>query len=389
MAWYDDILGGVNDFFDNDKYSNLRNILGTTGQLAVAEKAMGDLQDLGDDAKEFIGFPRTGADGLPQDLFDTVSDATTFTPFSVTSLPGQTTFGAGGTTNFALNPEQAALEKSLRTGGSQIVDAILGRGNFGTLNPETGEMEDNMRSAQAGLISMLTDPFRAENLANTEQTMFDRLQELRRPEQEREQIALTNDLIAQGRQGLQTDAYGGSPEQFALAKAMEEQRSADAIAAMGLAREDAAQVSNRTLQALQQQVLEKELGGRLADLFIEKSYRPQEAMIDATAPGLDAAMLANLSGRQLGGYATELGAAALDYDINAEQLATDLRREALNSLFGLLVSEQQAAGDVAAAQAGGGSGGSSDGSLLQIGPGGITLNPNAALNRFRLGGRGQ
>ena len=43
----------------------------------------------------------------------------------------------------------------------------------------------------------------------------------------------------------------------------------------------------------------------------------------------------------------------------------------------------------AAAQAGGGSGGSSDGSLFQIGPGGITLNPNAALNRFRLGGRGQ
>ena len=74
----------------------------------------------------------------------------------------------------------------------------------------------------------------------------------------------------------------------------------------------------------------------------------------------------------------------LDYDMNAEQLATDLRREALNSLFGLLISEQQSAGDVAAAQAGSGSG---DGSIFSITPGGITLNPNSALNRFRLGGR--
>jgi hypothetical protein len=385
MAWYDNILGGVNDFFENDDYKNLRNILGTTGQLAVAEKAMGDLQDLGGEAKEFIGFPRTGPDGLPQDLYDTVSDAAKFTPFSVTSLPGKTTFGAGGTTDFALNPEQAALEKSLRTGGSQLVDAVLGRGDFGTLNPQTGEMEQNMRSEQAALIGMLTDPFRAENLAKTETTMFDRLQELRAPEQARAQTALTNQLVGQGRQGLQTDAYGGSPEQFALAKAMEEQRSADAISAMGLARQDASEISNRTLQALQQQVTEKELGGRLADLFIEKSYRPQEAMIDATAPSLDAAMLANLSGRQLGGYATELGAAALDYDMNAEQLATDLRREALNSLFGLLISEQQSAGDVAAAQAGSGSG---DGSIFQITPGGIQFDPNAALNRFKLGGRG-
>ena len=385
MAWYDNILGGVNDFFENDDYKNLRNILGTTGQLAVAEKAMGDLQDLGGEAKEFIGFPRTGPDGLPQDLYDTVSDAAKFTPFSVTSLPGKTTFGAGGTTDFALNPEQAALEKSLRTGGSQLVDAVLGRGDFGTLNPQTGEMEQNMRSEQAALIGMLTDPFRAENLAKTETTMFDRLQELRAPEQARAQTALTNQLVGQGRQGLQTDAYGGSPEQFALAKAMEEQRSADAISAMGLARQDASEISNRTLQALQQQVTEKELGGRLADLFIEKSYRPQEAMIDATAPSLDAAMLANLSGCQLGGYATELGAAALDYDMNAEQLATDLRREALNSLFGLLISEQQSAGDVAAAQAGSGSG---DGSIFQITPGGIQFDPNAALNRFKLGGRG-
>ena len=75
---------------------------------------------------------------------------------------------------------------------------------------------------------------------------------------------------------------------------------------------------------------------------MESSFRPQEALIQSTLPGLDAAALSNVAGRQLGQYGSQLGAAALDYDINAEQLATDLRREALNSLFGLLISEQNA-----------------------------------------------
>jgi hypothetical protein len=385
MAWYDDLLTGVDAFFDDDKYKNLRNILGTTGQLAVAEKSIDDLQGLGEDAKDFLGFPRTGANGLPQGLYDTVKADTSFKPLSVTALPGSVNIGNDGSTTFNLSPEQEALEKSLRTGGSQLIDAILGRNNFGTLNPETGEMEQNMRGGQQGLIDMLAGPFSAENLANTEQSTYDRLRAIRAPNEEREQTALTNQLIGQGRQGLQTAQYGGSPEQFALSKAIEEQKSADVISSMNLARQDAQSQSDATLQALRQQVLEKELGGNLADVFLKNSYLPQESLVSTTSPALDAASLANVSGRQLGGYGAELGAAALDFDMNAEQLATDLRREALNSLFNLMISEQNSAGGVAAAEAGAGN--SSDDPIIGIGPGGFTLNPNSILNKYRLGGR--
>jgi hypothetical protein len=41
-------------------------------------------------------------------------------------------------------------------------------------------------------------------------------------------------LFGQGRTGLRTDAYGGTPEQLALSKAIQEQQSADAVKAMGM-----------------------------------------------------------------------------------------------------------------------------------------------------------
>jgi len=382
MAWYDDILSGVSDFFDDDKYANLRNILGTTGQLAVTEKSIKDLKDLGEDATDAIGMPTTDAAGNPIGIYDTVKSDTKFKPFSVTSLPGKVDVKAGGATDFTLSEEQAALEKSLRTGGSELIDAILGRGKYGTLNEETGEMEDNMRSEQKALIDMIAGPFSAANLKTSEQTLYDRLREIRKPEEERAGTALTNQLIGQGRQGLRTAQYGGSPEQFALSKAIEEQKSKDTISAMDFARKDALSQSNATLQALQQQVLEKELGGRLSDMFLKNSYLPTEALIDTTSTALDAAALDNVSRRQLGGYGAELGTAALDYDMNAEQLATDLRREALNSLFGLLISQQNSRGDVAAAQAGTGN---SDKPIVTIGPNGFEINPGA-LGTWSLGG---
>ena len=111
------------------------------------------------------------------------------------------------------------------------------------------------------------------------------------------------------------------------------------------ARIDEEMRSRQRLQAQQQFAREQVLGSDIARGFLESSFRPQEALIQSTLPGLDAAALSNVAGRQLGQYGSQLGAAALDYDINAEQLATDLRREALNSLFGLLISEQQAQGN--------------------------------------------
>ena len=354
----------------------LINAIGAAGQIAATESAISRLRDLGAEGKETIGMPAGS-------LYDTVAGATTFKPFSVYSLPGSvTTTGTGGTT-FALSPEQQALEASLRTGGQTLYDiGIMGRGQ-GAIDPTTGLRTDDARAGQSDLIRLLEmsdqdasgrsyrglkqdeymkafrDPFQAPALAAGEQTLFDRLREIRMPEEERARVALQQQLVAGGRQGLQTAQYGGSPESFALNKAIEEQKSQDAIAAMNFARQDAQLLADANLRAiqegradqelgsltrlraLQQQAQEKQIAGQIAESMIAGSYRPTEALIAQTQPSLNLADIATVAGRQLGGYGSELGRAALDYDLGAEGAAVNLRNQLLQGLFGMLTQANQ------------------------------------------------
>ena len=56
---------------------------------------------------------------------------------------------------------------------------------------------------------------------------------------------------------MQTAAYGGSLNKFALSKAIEEQKSRDALTAMGFARDDAAMEANTIARALGLEVDQK------------------------------------------------------------------------------------------------------------------------------------
>ena len=349
--------------------NNPLNTLGALGQIASTESAISRLRDLGAEGKEAIGMP-TGS------IYDTVAGATQFKPFSVYSLPGSvTTTGTGGTT-FNLSPEQQALEASLRTGGQSLYDmGIMGRGQ-GAIDPATGLPTDDARAEQSALLEFLQqpgyrlnqqnqymeafrDPFQAPALAAGEQTLFDRMREIRMPEEERARVALQQQLVAGGRQGLQTAQYGGSPESFALNQAFEEQKSKDALAAMDYARQDAQRyadqglaafqegrtdqelASTTRLRALQQQMQEKQTAGQIAEGMIAGSYRPTEALIAQTQPSLNLADLATVAGRQLGGYGSELGRASLDYDLGAEGAGANLRNQLLQGLFGMLTKSGQ------------------------------------------------
>jgi hypothetical protein len=386
MEWWEQLLQKGTGFVD--KYGTL---IGAAGQLASTESAVKDLEGMGKDAKEFIGFPSD------TDLYNTIAGTTTFKPFGVTGLPmGSVQTDAQGGANFALSDEQTALAKSLRTGGSSLIDAVLGRGQYGTFDPATGQYTDDMRSEQADLMRLLevgdknalgqtyrdlqqqnymtqlADPFSAANLAEAEQTAYDRMRAIRTPEEERAQIGLNQSLIGQGRQGLQTAQYGGSPEQFALSKAIEEQKASDALAAMGMARQDAQSLANQRalamgeartdqtlrsqqrLSALGQQALEKELGANIAGSFLTQSYAPQTALIQAMQPSIDLANISTAARRDLGGQTMNLGQSYLDYDLGTRGAATNLRNQTLQGLFDLLIAKEagDATRDAAATNAG-------------------------------------
>ena len=117
--------------------------------------------------------------------------------------------GLEGTTQQALQGAAAGLSN-------------IGAGTSGL----TGLQGQYTQAAQqaAGMLGGTT-----QDMANQ---LFQQQQAMRTPEQERQQLALENRLRAQGRLGTSTAAYGGTPEQLAMAKAIQEQQSSDAYQAM-------------------------------------------------------------------------------------------------------------------------------------------------------------
>ena len=353
------------DWFNDPAQGGLRNMMGAAGQLAAGKQASNRLEGLSNKAKTRIGMPQTNADGTPSSFYDTIKADTKFTPFSVTTGktgPGSVTTDAKGSTFYDLNDNQAALSNSLRTGGTDFINASLGRGRYGRpqLDAAGNQLLDdagnplfqddagyNLEQYIGGNRS-LTDPFDAGNLRTSEDALFKQLQDMRQPGQARDQLALDERLFAQGRAGLQTSAYGGSPEQFAMEQAKLEQSGQDQLMAMQQARADAGNISDRRQMGIGEARQDRALSGDMAGAFMDASYQPTRELTAAMQPSLTMAEMATVAGRQLGGYGRELAQSELEYDLGTEAMSADIQREALNSIFGMLMSEQTAQGGVAA-----------------------------------------
>ena len=154
----------------------LDNLLATGANIAGIEKARDDLLTAGTQAQ-------TGA----QTIGTQAQTATQFQPFAVTGAAGGATTTPQGGLTLALTPEQQALQTSL----------------FGTASGLAGQLG---QFDQAG----------------REQDVYSRLRAMQAPEEERQRLALEQRLLGQGRLGVKTAQYGGTPEQFAMAKAQTE-----------------------------------------------------------------------------------------------------------------------------------------------------------------------
>ena len=200
-------------------------IAGAAGTGLVA-KAYGDLGDIGKDA--LAGSKEIADLGLQQSQFR---------PYTVTSGLGNTQATASGL-NVNLSPEQQALQAQLGQGA---------QGFFGQA----------MQGTQG-----------------REQDVFNRLRAMQSPEEERQRLALEERLQNQGRLGVRSAMFGGTPEQFALDKAQAEARNTSAVSAME--------------QAQLQQKQQADIGTQ----FMKNQYMPQAALMDQFGSGLQNANLA-------------------------------------------------------------------------------------------------
>jgi hypothetical protein len=240
-----------NGTFGNFGATQLGGLLGALGLYS----AYSDLGSLG----------RTGRQA-GQDLADLQLQQTQFRPYTVTTATGGQ-FGmmrdpstGAMTYQMSASPEEQAFQRSLFGGAGQFFDQA------------------------------------AQDPAVREQEIYDQIQAATAPQQMAERLGLEERLAAQGRLGVQTAQFGGTPEQLAMEKAQQQ--------TMAQARLNAAQ------QARQEQAGLAALGQQ----YLMGSYLPQQQMLAAFAPGQTASaqqQQAQLYGAGLFGEATASGIDAL------------------------------------------------------------------------------
>jgi hypothetical protein len=155
------------------------------------------------------------------------------------------------------------------TTGVGSLQATPEGGYTSTLSPQQQALQDQLMGGAQGFYGQATAP-----LAQRQQQVYDALRAVQMPEEERARLDLEQRLAAQGRLGLQTAQYGGSPESFALAKAQAEARNQASVTAIE--------------QAMREQSQQAELGR----LYQTMGYAPLDAQLSAYAQGLGGAGLA-------------------------------------------------------------------------------------------------
>ncbi len=278
MSW-SDVFGGL--------FSGIGNNIGAIGQGAgllgggaLYNEAYQNIGEVGQSALE-------KSNALAQQALN----QTQFRPFTVTTGLGNLQATPEGGYGMNLSPDQQALQNQLFTGAQ-------------------------------GFYGQATQP-----LQQRTQDVYNQLRAIQTPEEQRQQLALEERLLGQGRLGLNTAQFGGAPEQFALAKAQEEAKNQAAFVAME--------------QAMKEQMQAAELG----KLYQTGGYLPMSSLLSAYNQGLQGSQLASemqRGGAGLFGEAAMGGINALLASRLAQgNLAGQLGKELLGGTMQGMLSQQQ------------------------------------------------
>ena len=235
------------------------SLFGDIAGLAAINTAYNKLGSVGDRAF-----------GESVDLANELYSRGQFQPFTVTSGIGSSGISAGGINQglsgtagslqnrlFARAVEDVSGDTSGATQAGAIGGDLLGRVT-GTLNQQIPGYSPLMGATDAAISQGMGFMQQAGMpVAQREQQVFDRIRAAQRPEEERRRLELEERLATQGRLGVTTNLYGGTPEQLALSKAQAEAQNTAMLQAMQQARAEQAQAG-----ALGQQFTG--LGGTLA-----------------------------------------------------------------------------------------------------------------------------
>jgi hypothetical protein len=318
-------VGGVfSGLFDTLTGSNLVQ----TGLSAAAlQDQMNRLSNIG-----------TGLATGARELGEEAQAGTAFRPFTVST-------GFGGVQATPTGGYATTLDPSL-AGQQEQLQALTGGliGGMGGAAPDVSGIQQQALGGVGGFLTGAMAP-----MAQREADVYERIRATQRPEEQRQQLALEERLAAQGRTGLRTAQFGGSPEQLALAQAQEEAKARASLGALGQAQ----------AEQLQQMGLAESmfgLGGRAAGLpqalqagqlgniqaAMGLQYMPEQQLLGTLTPALSIADIAR-TGQQLGAQTmSAAGISGLEDILQAESLRSQNLRDLYSTILGAQANQQAA-----------------------------------------------
>jgi len=315
----------------------------------------------------------------------------TFQPFTVTGPTGTITGGPTGT-SYSLGGTGSSIQSALESEVlSRFGTAPAGAGQLGAAGGQLlGIGQQQLGVSPFGLAGQEAAAQQAFGLGGQfmgqagmpmgarEQEVYDRIRATQLGEEERQRLALEERLFAQGRGGVRTAMFGGTPEQLALAQAQEEAQNRAALAAISQAQAEQQQqavlgtqfaglgsdlaTQRQALDALQQaralQALQGGMGLMTGGLGLEQAqqqmglealqgaYIPQAAMLSAFSPALNVASMADVARRQYGEYGLEAALANLQGQVGQQAGLASLYSGMFGGAGGLLGGITSGASDI-------------------------------------------
>ena len=297
-----------------------------TGLSAAAlQDQMSRLSDIG-----------TGLATGARELGEEAQAGTAFRPFTVST-------GFGGVTTTPEGGYATTLAPSL-AGQQQQLQALTGGliGGMGGAAPDVSGIQQQALGGVGGFLTGAMAP-----MAQREADVYERIRATQRPEEQRQQLALNERLAAQGRTGLRTAQFGGSPEQLALAQAQEEAKARASLGALQQAQAEQLQQAGLAesmfglggrAAALPASLQQAQLGNIGAAMGLQ--YMPEQQLLSTLTPGISLADIAGTGQRQGAGYLAQAGTTGLEALGQTEIARANLLRDLYSSLLAQQTSAQ-------------------------------------------------
>ena len=322
----------------------LNNLLTGIGDLPLSGLAQTGLSYAAlDDVMDRLSSVGSGLATGAQRIGEEAAAGAAFRPFTVST-------GFGGVQATPEGGYATTLDPSL-AGQQQQLQALTGGliGGMGGAAPDVSGIQQQALGGVGGFLTGAMAP-----MAQREADVYERIRATQRPGEERERLALQDQLLSQGRLGLRTAQFGGSPEQFALAQAQEEAKNRAALGALGQAQAEQLQQMGLAesmfglggrAAALPQGLQAGQLGNIQAAMGLQ--YMPEQQLLGALNPAVNLANIAGTGQRQGAGYMTQAGISGLEDILQGETVRSQNLRDLYSTLLGAQASQQQAAGQQA------------------------------------------